>query len=131
MAELNTITLSELDVVDSIGANDKVLLESGGRMKKIGGDGVGGGGLVVLSEFDSLIGTSRLDKTWNEIYSAAEQGKTVYIKYVSESDGYFQLLPITGILCSEIENIYSVADDENIYMASARDEYPWVDSGPV
>ena len=47
MADLNTITLSELATITELGENDKVLVESGGRMKKISGS-LGGGGAVVI-----------------------------------------------------------------------------------
>jgi len=42
MSELNTVTLSELAVVDSVQETDKVLIESGGRMKRASGDLLGG-----------------------------------------------------------------------------------------
>jgi len=44
MADLDTITLGETPVVESLGSNDKVLIESGGRMKRVNSSAVGGGG---------------------------------------------------------------------------------------
>lgn len=47
MADLNTKTLNELDTITEMGENDKVLVESGGRMKRCSGS-LGSGGAVVL-----------------------------------------------------------------------------------
>ena len=52
MSELNTVTLSELAVVDSVEDTDKVLIESGGRMKRVSGDLFGGGGVCVIDLAD-------------------------------------------------------------------------------
>lgn len=49
MPDLSTKNLSELDVITELGANDKVLVESGGRMKKVAGASLGGeGGVYIL-----------------------------------------------------------------------------------
>lgn len=56
MSELSTKNLSELTVITELGENDKVLVESGGRMKKIASSAVGGGGGVLIvdtSDFES------------------------------------------------------------------------------
>jgi len=47
MADLSTKTLNELDTITEMGENDKVLVESNGRMKRCSGS-LGGGGAVVL-----------------------------------------------------------------------------------
>ena len=48
MSELNTVTLTELPVADSVGQNDHILIESGGRMKRASGNLVGSGDGYVL-----------------------------------------------------------------------------------
>lgn len=47
MPDLNTKTLNELDTITEMGENDKVLVESGGRMKKLNGSVSGGGGVII------------------------------------------------------------------------------------
>lgn len=47
MPDLNTKTLNELDTITEMGENDKILVESGGRMKKLSGSVGGGGGVIV------------------------------------------------------------------------------------
>ena len=50
MSDLNTKTLNELDTITEMGENDKVLVESNGRMKKFSGEiGSGGGGVYILN----------------------------------------------------------------------------------
>ena len=53
MADLNTKTLNELDTITEMGENDKVLVESGGRMKRFSGEiGGSGGGVYILNASD-------------------------------------------------------------------------------
>lgn len=47
MANLNTITLSELTVVTETGNSDYVLIENNGRMKKMSASEVGGGVYII------------------------------------------------------------------------------------
>ncbi len=48
MAELSTITLGELEEVDSLQDTDTILVERGGRIKRFTGE-VGGGGVCVVN----------------------------------------------------------------------------------
>ena len=54
MADLDTITLSELDAISELGNNDKILVESGGRMKRASSANIGGGGVYIFdpSEYE-------------------------------------------------------------------------------
>ena len=47
MADLSTKTLNELDVVTDINDTDYVLIEQGGRMKRVSGSKVGGGAYIL------------------------------------------------------------------------------------
>lgn len=47
MANLSTITLSELTVVTETGNSDYVLIENNGRMKKMSASEVGGGVYII------------------------------------------------------------------------------------
>ncbi len=51
MADLNTKTLNELETITEMGENDKVLVESNGRMKRCSGS-LGGGGVYILNAND-------------------------------------------------------------------------------
>lgn len=54
MADLNTKTLNELDVVTDINDTDYVLIEQGGRMKRVSGSKVGGGVCILdLREYEN------------------------------------------------------------------------------
>ena len=68
MANLDTKTLSELDTITEMGENDKVLIESGGRMKKFSGT-ISGGGNTVLTETSGSIGVS-----YDQIVSYVSEG---------------------------------------------------------
>lgn len=53
MADLNTKTLNELDVVTDINDTDYVLIEQSGRMKRVNGSKVGGGVCILdLREYE-------------------------------------------------------------------------------
>ena len=86
MSELNTKTLSELTTVDSLLNTDTVLIESGGRMKKvspsaIGGEGSGGGGSVLVIEaIANETGATILNKTWQEIYDAFTNDTACFVR---------------------------------------------------
>ena len=82
MPDLNTKTLNELDTITEMGENDKVLVESNGRMKKFSGE-IGGGGLVVLTEdSNGSIGVS-----YNQIVGYIEEGKLPILVYVDAEVG--------------------------------------------
>ena len=49
MPDLSTKTLNELDTITEMGENDKVLVESNGRMKKFSGEIGSGGGVYILN----------------------------------------------------------------------------------
>ena len=48
MSELSTKNLNEIETITTLGENDKILVESNGRMKKIAGSVAGGGGIYIL-----------------------------------------------------------------------------------
>ena len=54
MPDLNTKTLNELDVVTDINNTDYILIEQGGRMKRVNGSKIGGGVYVLdIREYES------------------------------------------------------------------------------
>lgn len=58
MAELNTKSISELDILQTLQSSDHVLVESDGMMKRISGSMVGGNGgvcVIDLSEYEDKI----------------------------------------------------------------------------
>ena len=91
MAELNTKTIDELETIESMGENDKVLVASGGEIKKVSGSLGGGGGLYFINEFVDVefsgYGTVSCPKiTPNEIIALVNSGMLPVL--VDNSDDY-------------------------------------------
>lgn len=60
MAELNTKSISELDILQTLQSSDHILVESDGMMKRIGSSMVGGNNnigvcVIDLSEYEDKI----------------------------------------------------------------------------
>lgn len=84
--KLDLINMSKVPTAESVGENDKVLIESGGEIKKTAASNIGGGGGggAVLIDWD--IETGALGATWNEIYNYMADGRMVYIMIDDEGD---------------------------------------------
>ena len=57
MDDSNTKTLNELETITEMGENDKVLVESNGRMKRCSGSLGSGGGVYILNADDFTVST--------------------------------------------------------------------------
>lgn len=114
MSELNTKSLSELATVDSLGNTDKVLIESGGLMKKANPSIIGGGGgMIVNITADESTGYATMDKTFAEIKDAVDAGKLVMFK---QDD-------VTSVLVS-----IETGSDRHIYYYNERNMFDFVAS---
>lgn len=101
MPDLNTKTLNELDTITEMGENDKVLVESSGRMKKFSGE-IGGGGIIVLTEDENQsIGIS-----YNQIMNGLQNGKMPIL---------LKDLTINGHTGTNIYNLYNIVTASNAY----------------
>lgn len=122
MSDLNTKTLDELDVIETIDENDTLLVESGGRMKKFSGS-FGGGGIIVLTEdANNSIGVS-----YNQILSYIDDGK-LPVQFVplsgSPNTNILYILSVYGFEDSDYYvNFYSPShSDSCLYYASSTTE---------
>lgn len=115
MSELNTKTLNELTTVDSLLNTDTVLIESGGRMKKVSPSAIGGGGggnVVIANgqlqgEVEPNVPYSvNLDKTYNEIVSAEYSVLHIYGTDNYGEEGFY--LPLSGKSGNSETNEYAL-----------------------
>lgn len=99
MPDLNTKTLNELDTITEMGENDKVLIESGGRMKRCSGSLGGGGGAVLLEIVEMSNGRHIIELTPNELTTMLSSGQLPIfhfenIQYQQEQYGLFKFFDV-------------------------------------
>lgn len=101
-------------------ANDLNRIEQGVAEASEGGGGTGSG-LFVIHE-DSVTGV--LDKTWQEIHDAVEQGKLAYI-LMDTGDVALSTSVVTYIAVeTEESDIYVVQTGDVWYTTTANENYP-------
>ena len=122
--KLDLINMSKVPTAESVGENDKVLIESGGEIKKTAASNIGGGGdggilaITITWEegLDESIGT--FDKTWTEI-DTAMRAKTPCYAYTFWPT-YVDMYLVTSVE-SETDIGYTVriSDGTTNYTATA------------
>lgn len=97
MSELSTKTLSELTTVDSLASTDKVLIESGGLMKRVNANAVGGGIFVldVSNYYDESegLGINNITDTtiYNNVLEAMDKRQLIMLTIPSDGIIYIQV----------------------------------------
>jgi hypothetical protein len=113
-------TLPEVNSED----NGKVVGVADGAYALVSGGGGGGAGLVVHETMVEIIGT--LDKTWKEIYDAAQSGLPVYIVRDQSTTDYTSI----DVLSVSSVKINGPTDDpENITYAVNAGDTTWYANG--
>ena len=86
MANLNTKTLNELTIIEEMGENDKILVESDGDMKKYS---IVRNNVYILDATSWSYGEEIHNTTlYNSLLQALDAGKTIYIC----NDGFYMIL---------------------------------------
>ena len=111
------IDFNNLETVEELGENDKVLVNSGGSVKEADASLIGGSGDGGIFFVNDVNGT--LDKTWQEINDALEARKLVAVFYSGDFGIGCELVGAVRIL----EGEYTVSTN-SYYTATSPDDYP-------
>lgn len=124
MAELDTITLNELDTVDELLETDTILVERGGRIKRFTGE-IGGNDTLIVTDTNSV-----LNKTFNQIKTALDAGDLIYLSEGNENNTYgsYRKLMCIGYDIYLSDGVYTVmfSDYNNTksYQTYSQTDYP-------
>ena len=127
MPDLNTKTLNELDTITEMGENDKILVESGGRMKKLNGS-VGGGGGGVIVEFGTVSQESSqktINMTPPEFAALLDSGQIPIFYYLaqnSDENNEYLFLSYYRTNGDTFNEIYISGNNNMYFYANGQDQ---------
>lgn len=129
MPDLNTKTLNELDTITEMGENDKVLVESNGRMKKFSGEiGGSGSGVYILTSHDFNVDSESGELTvfntviFNDLFEALDTGITVYL-YEDTDDYKYYMIKSFSIWYSNNDPMIYVSTDYDAFSIKPSNGY--------
>lgn len=133
MADLDTITLSELEEVSELLETDTLLVERNGRIKRFTGEVGGGNSTLVVTDTSGT-----LNKTFNEIKTALDAGNMVVLTYSNNTSEGGKAVICMGYFFYSGESDYQVhftlLDSSGIaqivkYYTGELNGYPHLNSG--
>lgn len=85
-------------------------------------------GAMIVTGYNTISGNGTLNKTWQEIYDAASQGKSVVLVDEQEIGGdvYKAALPLRAVSINtdNAPPVYYVAFDNQMLQCNSADAYP-------
>lgn len=125
MADLDTITLSELDTVSELLETDTLLVERGGRIKRFTGEVGGGNNTLIITDTNGT-----LNKTFNQIKNAIDVGTIVLVAPSNNSSAVGTMEFCYGYTFQVSEGHYAIhiinSGSFYSYIANSQTDYPVV-----
>lgn len=123
MADLSTKTLNQLDTITEMGENDKILVESNGRMKKFSGE-IGGSdsGVYILNSHDFTVDSETEALTvfntviFNDLFEALDTGTTVYLYEDVEDNTYYMITSFQAYYSNNSSVIYVITGYDTFFI---------------
>lgn len=131
--KLDLINMSKVPTAETVGESDKVLIESGGEIKKTAASNIGGGGGGSKVEFVSPDSkTLALNKTWAEIFALVKGGTLVCMVHSGEESCSMYIVSEVVTYEDQGSTVYRVSFDDLANqsgmdaIAESADGYPIV-----